>query len=142
MHVRVKSRDACKWCGSAVFPAGSSDAIAHPNQRATRDHVRPQFFRTLSCKAVDHTDNIVVSCALCNNVKGGYPHEPFVFFLKATRGTPLFSPAEFKKFIFGLSLAGFKAARRDALSRQVKVLPPRGPQGRFTKRDLMRGARA
>lgn len=128
----------CHYCGTRVHPPGSQEAIANPNCRATRDHVLPQFFRATDAEVIDGQPNVVVACNLCNNVKGGYPAEPFRFFLVATRGTARFNNVEFKKFIFGLALAGFRVAHRDALSRRPKPLPPRSPQGRFTKRDLRR----
>lgn len=131
--------ETCHYCGTRVFPPGSPEVLANKNVMATRDHVFPQIWRTATCDHVDQPGNTVIACALCNNVKGGYPHEPFMYFLRQHGGTRLFNPIEFKKFIFGLALAGFRAAMREAKRQQPKPqpeLPPRGPQGRFTKRDL------
>jgi len=135
-----RSTGRCAYCASPVYPAGSAEALNNPNAMATRDHVVPQFFATSCNDRIYAPTNKVVACRLCNSVKGGYPADIFRFYLAETRGTPRFNATEFKRFIFGLALAGYHAARRDALSRKPKSLPPRGPQGRFTKRDLRRAA--
>lgn len=137
----LMSGGKCHYCGTRVHPPGSTEAIANPAARATRDHVIPQLFgNPVDAAEISSSQNVVVACNLCNNVKGGYPAEPFRFFLDATRGTSRFNHAEFKKFIFGLALAGFMAARRDALRRRPKPPPARTPAGRFTKRDLRRAS--
>jgi hypothetical protein len=138
MSRKVHFAGKCHYCGSRIYPPGSTEAIANPQARATKDHVLPQFFRSTDADEIESKQNIVPACNLCNNVKGGYPAEPFEFFLRETRGTARFNNVEFKKFIFGLALAGFRAARRDVLTRRPKPPPARSPQGRFTKRDLKR----
>jgi hypothetical protein len=122
-----------------VYPAGSPEALADRGVLATKDHVYPQIFKTEADRRVRQSINIVTACQACNSVKGHYPPEPFKFFVKHCRGTPRFTHGEFRKFIYGLALAGFRAAYRDAArARPEPAPPPRGPQGRFTKRDLLR----
>lgn len=129
----------CAYCGEPVFPAGSPEVRVDPLRLATKDHVLPQLWRAPG-NGVTTVRNIVTACRGCNEVKGAYPEEPFRFFLDQTRGTPLFKRAEFERFVFGLALAGFRAAHRDAVARLPAPPPPPAPRGRYTKRDLRRGA--
>ncbi|MCJ2085051.1 hypothetical protein MKK88_03450, partial [Methylobacterium sp. E-005] len=63
-----------------------------------------------------------------------YPLEPFMFFLAAYRGTPKFNMGEFRRFVYDLTLAGFKAARVVALNAQPKPPQRRDEFGRFMRR--------
>ena len=137
-------RNCCAYCGDRVFPAGSPEVLANPLCQATKDHVLPQIFRAPG-NGITTVANIVSACRGCSEVKGPYPTEPFRLFLAETRGTPQFTHAEFRKFIFGLALAGFHAARRDALAGRPPAPEPAplpAPRGTYTVRDLRRGDRA
>lgn len=97
----------CAYCQRKVFPGGSHQAINNPACRATRDHVEPQLIG--STKPRDQ--NLVIACQECNSVKGHYPVEPFLFFLRAHKGTPKFNPVDFRRFVYELTMAGFVAAK-------------------------------
>jgi hypothetical protein len=97
----------CAYCERRVFPNNHVEARNNPACRATRDHVEPQLLG--STKPRD--ENLVVACYECNSVKGHYPLEPFLFFLRAHKGTPKFNVVEFRRFIYGLTMAGFVAAK-------------------------------
>lgn len=104
-HKRLKS-GVCAYCARRVFPGNSQEARNDPNCRATRDHVEPQLLGT----GMLRDGNLVIACRECNEIKGHYPVEPFLFFLKAHKGTPRFNAVEFRRFIYELALAGFAAA--------------------------------
>lgn len=117
----------CHWCKRPIFARGTPEAIANPQSVSTKDHVYPQLWGAETQRQA----NIVKSCLLCNQVKGSHPHEAFEYFLRQHGGTSLFNPREFNKFIFGLALAGFHAAMREACAARlpvcqaVAVAPPR-----------------
>lgn len=135
---RLARSGACAYCERPVFPAGSPEVRADPTCQATKDHVLPQIWHD-SGNGVRSVANSVTACVGCNGVKGHYPEEPFRFFLAETRGTPRFNHAEFRRLIFGLALAGFKAAYRDAASRMSPPTPLAAVRGRYTAKDLRRG---
>lgn len=136
---RLGRSGACAYCDRAVFPLGSAEVRADPSCQATKDHVLPQIWHAAG-NGVRSAANTVTACTGCNGVKGPYPEEPFRFFVAQARGTPLFTAAEFRKFIFALAVAGFRAAHRDAISARPPPPPLPAPRGRYTKRDLRRGA--
>lgn len=131
----ARGAGACHYCGRRVFPAGSPEVLADRTCLATRDHVVPQIWRD---PGVRSTANIVTACQGCNGVKGDRPVEIFEWFAGQTRGTPRFTAAELNKLVFGLALAGFKTATRDALAQRPPEPPCPVPAGRFNLRDLRR----
>jgi hypothetical protein len=135
MHVipgkkRKLSRGVCAYCDRRVFPANSPEAKANKACQATRDHIEPQLLGTVR----DRNENLVIACFECNSIKGHYPLEPFMFFLAAYRGTPKYNMLEFRRFVYDLTLAGFKAARVVALAHRAKPPRKRDERGRFMRR--------
>ncbi len=129
----------CQYCRRRVFPAGSPEVLADRNCLTTRDHVVPQIWGDPGVRA---RANIVIACQGCNGVKGSWPAEVFEWFRAPGVGTPLFTRPSFNKFAYGLTLAGFRAATRDALALRPPApfvpSPPPAPAGHFTTRDLRR----
>lgn len=108
----------CCYCRRLMFPAGSPEVRADPDCQQTRDHVIP---RSLDRVRLDVAKNIGPSCHGCNQLKGDAPAEVLMWFLRQPRpegGSKDTLRREFRQFCFALTLAGFKAARRDALSRR------------------------
>ncbi len=108
--------------------------------RRTRDHTIPSSLGGI---------RVVLSCEGCNSIKKDAPEKVFRFFVSCnidlfrgmTVGTRGHVQRRFCRFVYDLTLAGFVAAK--ALAQVKKTygddLPPREPNGRFTRRDLRRG---
>lgn len=118
----------CAYCDRRVFPNSSPEARANPACRATRDHIEPRLVKGNA----DRDQNLVIACLACNRIKAHYPLEPFMFFLHTHKGTPKFNATEFQRFIYDLTLAGFKMARRVAIEAR-KSPAPRDARGRFQR---------
>lgn len=143
-HRGARGSQTCHYCKCAVFSRGTPEAIANPRCIATKDHQLPQLFAAPTDKRVLKAANIVTACQQCNNVKGPFPPEVFAVFLRSHLGTSQFTHPEFLKFVYALSLAGLKAAVRDArqVAAERRQPAPRMPLGKYTARDLRKDQRA
>lgn len=144
-HVRItgsSSSGRCHYCACQTFPPGSPEALREPDVMRTIDHYMPRLLGAGNTFAGER--NTVIACRACNTIKAGWPPDVFNWFIRQPqfKGTAKQRAAEFHKFCHALVLAGFKASRALALASRPKpkVEPLRGPQGRFTKRDLRRSA--
>lgn len=132
--------DACHYCPALIYPKGSKEARANPEQTATKDHIRPQSL----ARSGSPKGPIVLACSLCNGLKGDTPYEVFVFWRKNTKAKTregLFQ--DYARFKFELLCAGFRAAHRLAIdlrpSPVISWPPPQG-RGHCTPRDMRRRA--
>jgi len=107
----------CWYCDAPVFPGGSAEALRDADCASTRDHVNPQ--RLKEWLGPDGTRRTVQCCAWCNGVKGHQPAEIYLYWLRhhGRTGTRREATARFNNFVFALTLAGFRAARRGAMGR-------------------------
>jgi hypothetical protein len=123
----VASPNRCHYCQRRVYPAGSHEVIAMPGCRATKDHVIP---KSLGIVADEDRQRTVIACEDCNNIKGDAPVDQFVFWLaQGIKGERSKRARHFREFRALLSVAGFEAAKREALqARRVpapEMPPPR-----------------
>ena len=121
----IKAKGAageCHYCGCAVYAPSHPLSQSDKRRMATDDHIVPQS------RGGKET---VLSCFLCNNIKGDTPYEVYTAFMATN---PPFEQrrAAYHEFRNALLLMGLPVWKADQREREINS------RGRFTKADLRR----
>lgn len=128
------NKESCAYCGCAVHQAGSAAVLANPYCQRTRDHIVPAMMGT----AYLSSDNVVVCCRACNDIKANYPYEVFAYFMRHTKSQPLGQRRlAINQFVYSLARVGLIACLLECSAQTGKpAVEMHKPRGRYTAKDL------
>lgn len=131
----------CAYCGRKMYSAHHPATLSDPNVARTRDHKIPVMMGDMALKR----GNIEYVCRACNEIKANHPYDIFAFYMRNARPLPLArARLAMNQFVYNLARVGLVVCKQDAMARRGVPYEPfkhiEPPRGKFTKRDLRRGA--